>query len=365
MMLRQAPEILRIKNVIKKFGKVEAVRDVSEVFYQGEYICILGPSGCGKSTLLRLIAGFEEPDSGEILLEGQNLASTGPERRNVNMVFQSYALFPHLNVRENVAFGLKMKKFTREKIQADVNGALRLVNLNKEADRYPRQLSGGQQQRVALARAFVNHPKILLLDEPLAALDKNLRLAMQDELRRIQREIGITFLHVTHDQNEALIMADRLAIMNEGRFIQVGPPQEVYNRPRSRFAAEFLGFSNIFEGNWLTGNPPKIRLNESIELRIKSGAPGDPKVRGNFLIRPEKIGLSPTPPPQTANVLKGTITRLRYAGAGLECDVAAGKVTFLVQTLGRGTAENLREEEKVYLEIAPDDIVYLPDDNPA
>jgi len=360
-MPRQVPEILQIRNITKNFGAVKAVRNVSEVFYQGEYVCILGPSGCGKSTLLRLIAGFEAPEAGEIILDGKNLRNTGPEKRNVNMVFQNYALFPHITVFENVAFGLRMKKHSRDKIQKDVEEALQLVNLQAEADRYPRQLSGGQQQRVALARAIVNHPQILLLDEPLAALDKNLRLAMQDELRRIQREVGITFLHVTHDQSEALIMADRLAIMNEGKFIQVGPPQEVYNRPRSRFAAEFLGFSNILQGTRLAGNPPKIRLDNNLTLQLEENQLAAQDGMGEFLVRPEKVELHEEAPHHSINVLEGMLSRIRYAGPDLECDVNVGGLTMLLQALGRGTTEKLREGQKVFIHIAPKDIVFLPD----
>lgn len=360
-MLRQVPEILQIKKITKNFGDVKAVRDVSEVFYQGEYVCILGPSGCGKSTLLRLIAGFEQPETGEIILEGKSLRNIGPENRNVNMVFQNYALFPHMTVFENVAFGLRMKKHSHDRIQKDVDEALELVTLKPQADRYPRQLSGGQQQRVALARAIVNHPQILLLDEPLAALDKNLRLAMQDELRRIQREVGITFLHVTHDQSEALIMADRLAIMNEGKFIQVGPPQVVYNHPCSRFAAEFLGFSNILQGTRLAGNPPKIRLENNLTLQLEENQPAAQDSAGEFLIRPEKIELYQETPHHSVNVLEGVLSRIRYAGPDLECDVNIGGLTMLLQALGRGTAERLREGQKVFIHIAPKDIVFLPD----
>lgn len=360
-MPQQVPEILQLRNITKSFGDVKAVRDISEIFYQGEYVCILGPSGCGKSTLLRLIAGFEEPEAGEIILDGKNLRNVGPERRSVNMVFQNYALFPHMTVFENVAFGLRMKKHSRDRIQKEADEALQLVNLKSQADRYPRQLSGGQQQRVALARAIVNHPQILLLDEPLAALDKNLRLAMQDELRRIQREVGITFLHVTHDQSEALIMADRLAIMNEGKFIQVGPPQEVYNHPRNRFAAEFLGFSNILKGNWFAGNPPEIRLENNITLQLEEHQPLEQNFAGEFLIRPEKIELYEEAPPLSINVLEGTLSRIRYAGPDLECDVNIGGLTLLLQALGRGTTEKLREGQKVFIHIASKDIVFLPD----
>jgi ABC-type Fe3+/spermidine/putrescine transport system ATPase subunit len=270
-----------------------------------------------------------------------------------------------MTVFDNIAFGLKMKKFSREKIREDVREALRLVNLEAQADRYPRQLSGGQQQRVALARAIVNHPRVLLLDEPLAALDKNLRLTMQDELRRIQREVGITFLHVTHDQTEALVMSDRLAIMNEGQFIQMGPPQEVYNYPRNRFAAEFLGFSNIFTAQRQERNPAKIRLENGVELEITENHFLPAGSRGNFLIRPEKIELSDFPTERKVNVIKGKLTRIRYAGPDLDCDVSCDGISFLVQTPGRGAAGKLREGQTVYIHISPEDIVYLPEEKTA
>ena len=237
--------LLEIRSVHKRFGTVHAVRGVSESIAAGEYYCVLGPSGCGKTTLLRMIAGFDQPTDGDILLDGRSLARTPPERRDVNVVFQSYALFPHLTVFENVAFGLRMKRRAAAEIRPAVDAALRRVQLEGEANRLPRQLSGGQQQRVALARALVVRPRVLLLDEPLSALDTALRTAMQEELRTLQREMGIAFLHITHDQSEALTLADRVAVMRGGRFVQVGTPRDVYTRPATRFVAEFLGASNV------------------------------------------------------------------------------------------------------------------------
>lgn len=352
--------ILTVSGLTKKFGEVAAVRNASESFRKGEFICILGPSGCGKSTFLRLIAGFERPDAGEIILEGKSVENVEPERRNVNTVFQNYALFPHLSVYHNVAFGLKMKKTPEGEIRRRAGEALELVGLAKEGGRYPRQLSGGQQQRVALARAIVNRPAILLLDEPLAALDKNLRLAMQDELRKIQREVGITFLHVTHDQTEALVMSDRLVVMNEGVFEQVGPPQEVYNRPVNRFVAEFLGFSNILEATAVDRASLRIMVNHSLTLQVAEQNFPRNQEKAAYLVRPEKIALHRRRPEHENNVFEGVLTRLRYAGPELECDVQIGETRLLVQTIGRGEAEGLQEGERVYLHIDPADIVCLP-----
>jgi len=360
MSTSNSPDILTVSGLTKEFGEVVAVRNVSETFRKGEFICILGPSGCGKSTFLRLIAGFEKPDAGEILLQGKSLKNVEPERRNVNTVFQSYALFPHLTVYNNVAFGLKMKKTPADEIRRRAGEALELVGLAKEGDRYPRQLSGGQQQRVALARAIVNRPAILLLDEPLAALDKNLRLAMQDELRKIQREVGITFLHVTHDQTEALVMSDRLGVMNEGVFEQVGPPQEVYNRPVNRFVAEFLGFSNILEATAVGRASLRIMVNHSLTLQVAENNFPRNREKVTYLVRPEKIALHRHRPQHDTNVFEGVLTRLRYAGPELECDVQIGETKLLAQAIGRGEPESLLEGERVYVHIDPADIVYLP-----
>jgi spermidine/putrescine transport system ATP-binding protein len=239
--------VLELAGVTKQFGSVTAVDRLSERFAGGEYFCILGPSGCGKTTLLRLVAGFETPDTGTIRLHGVELTAVPPERRDVNVVFQQYALFPHLSVSDNIAFGLRMKKLPRAEVVGRVREALLLVHLDQEKDRLPAQLSGGQQQRVALARALVNRPAVLLLDEPLSALDFAMRSRMQEELRRIQRETGVTFLHITHDQSEALSLADRVAVMREGRFLQVGSPRDVYLRPASRFVASFVGAANLLD----------------------------------------------------------------------------------------------------------------------
>lgn len=241
------PEI-KLTNVTKRWGKFFAVDHLDLDIEDNAFITLLGPSGCGKTTTLRMIAGFEQPDSGEILLEGQNVEGKKPNERNVNTVFQNYALFPHMNVFDNIAFGLVEKKVKKDEIKARVLEMIKLVKLDGMEKRMPSQMSGGQKQRVGIARALVNRPKVLLLDEPLGALDLKLRKQMQGELKHLQRQLGITFIYVTHDQEEALTMSDRIAVMNNGILEQIGTPEEVYNNPKTKFVADFIGESNILEG---------------------------------------------------------------------------------------------------------------------
>ncbi|MDR1827495.1 MAG: ABC transporter ATP-binding protein [Methylobacteriaceae bacterium] len=243
-----AVPLIRLRNVTKHFGSTVAVNNLSFDIYENEFFCLLGPSGCGKSTLMRMIAGFEEPTSGLITLDGKDLAGVPPYRRNINMMFQSYALFPHMNVEKNIAFGLKQEGMAKDLIAERVGEMLRLVQLEPLAHRYPDQLSGGQKQRVALARALAKRPRVILLDEPLGALDKKLREETQFELIDIQVSSGTTFVVVTHDQEEAMTMADRIAVMNLGNVVQVGTPAEIYEQPKTRFIAEFVGDVNILEG---------------------------------------------------------------------------------------------------------------------
>jgi len=243
----QKKAIVEIRHVNKIYGENQVVTNLDLTIYDGEFISFLGPSGCGKTTTLRMIAGFEDPSSGDILVEGVPVQDQEPYQRNVNTVFQSYALFPHMTVYDNVAYGLKMKKVKKDEIRRRVADALAMVQLNGFDTRYPSQLSGGQKQRVAIARAIINRPRILLLDEPLGALDLKLRKQMQIELKSLQKKLGITFVFVTHDQEEALTMSDRIAVMNEGILEQVGLPQEVYDKPRTKFVADFIGESNLFE----------------------------------------------------------------------------------------------------------------------
>jgi putative spermidine/putrescine transport system ATP-binding protein len=287
---------VRFEGVSRHFGAVRAVDRVSLSVATAEFFAMLGPSGSGKTTCLRLIAGFEQPDAGHIAIFGETAEGIPPYRRNVNTVFQDYALFPHMSVGENVAYGLMIRGMGRAEREAKAREALRLVKLPDMEDRRPSQLSGGQRQRVALARALVNQPKVLLLDEPLGALDLKLREQMQVELKALQRSVGITFIFVTHDQGEALAMADRVAIFNEGRIVQVGAPQDIYERPRSRFVADFVGSSNVL--------PPEAAD------RLGGG-------RRWASLRPEKIGMLPsgTPAPEGHVSLEGRVASLHYQGA--------------------------------------------------
>jgi spermidine/putrescine transport system ATP-binding protein len=283
---------VELLHVTKRFGEFVAVEDTSLQIADGEFFSLLGPSGCGKTTTLRMIAGFEEPSSGQIFIKGQQVAGIPPYRRPVNTVFQSYALFPHMTVAQNVAFGLEMKKTAKDDIARRVDEALELVQLPGMAARKPKQLSGGQQQRVALARALVNRPQVLLLDEPLGALDLKLRKAMQLELKQIQAEVGITFIYVTHDQEEALTMSDRIAVMSNGEVQQVGKAKEIYEHPENRFVADFIGETNFINGKITElGSPAKVNIGDYTVL----GMVGEHQVREGqsvtLAIRPEKIRL--------------------------------------------------------------------------
>jgi spermidine/putrescine transport system ATP-binding protein len=250
--------IIHLDGVTKRFGAVEAVRDVSLAVPRGEFTSLLGPSGCGKSTILRMIAGFEPPDSGRIIIDGAEVGGVPPNRRPVNMVFQNYALFPHLTVFDNVAFGLRRKRVARAEVGRRAERFIALVGLEGLGDRYPSQLSGGQQQRVALARALVNQPKVLLLDEPLGALDLKLRKRMQVELKQLQREVGISFIYVTHDQDEALALSDTIAVMNRGAILQCGRGRDIYDRPRTEFVANFLGEANVIRATLIARGPDLV-----------------------------------------------------------------------------------------------------------
>ncbi len=302
-------------------GAVQAaVTAVDLEIGEGEFFSLLGPSGCGKTTLLRMIAGFEEPSAGHIHLHGRDVTREPPNRREVNLVFQHYALFPHLSVGENVAFGLKRKRVPREEIRSRVEEALRLVELGQSVDRKPRQLSGGQQQRVALARALVNRPRALLLDEPLAALDLKLRHAMQEELKRIQAEVGITFVFVTHDQTEAMALSDRIAVMDNGRLVQVGTPRELYNRPATEFVANFIGASTTLVGRVAADGRVAV-LPSQDRITLPESAPVGTEVA--VAIRPERITLTPGDQPgDAAAALLGTVTDSEFLGPIAQYTVA-------------------------------------------
>jgi putative spermidine/putrescine transport system ATP-binding protein len=286
----QMAESLELENVSKRFGAVAAVEPLTLAVQAGALLALLGPSGCGKTTTLRIIAGFERPDSGLVRIGGRDVTPEPPNRRRLGMVFQNYSLFPHMTVAENIAFGLKMAKVPRSEIPSRVSEALSLVRLPGFEDRSPAQLSGGQQQRVALARSLITSPAVLLLDEPLGALDKNLRESMQFELRQLQKRLGITTVLVTHDQEEALTMSDSVAVMNHGRVLQVGPPQEVYARPKERFVSEFLGTSNLLHATRVSQDLFVLDGGEAsfhVRARPQDGAVSSSSVL--LAIRPEKV----------------------------------------------------------------------------
>jgi spermidine/putrescine transport system ATP-binding protein len=301
---------------------VRAVEHVDLSIAEGEFFSLLGPSGCGKTTTLRMVAGFEEPSAGRILLHGRDMVGVPPFRRDVNMVFQQYALFPHMDVFENVAFGLRRKKVDKDEIKRRVAEALSLVELQGRETRKPRQLSGGQQQRVALARALVNRPRALLLDEPLGALDLKLRQAMQLELKRIQREVGITFVYVTHDQEEALTMSDRLVVMNAGRIEQLGNPRELYEHPATRFVANFIGTSNILTGRLERRGDTWALAGLGPDERVLVGDAGQtqPGQEVELAVRPEKVVLraEQDPPPPGQCALRGRVTEIVYLGTSTQ-----------------------------------------------
>ncbi|MFN2616899.1 MAG: ABC transporter ATP-binding protein [Thermoleophilaceae bacterium] len=289
-----APSV-RLERVTKRFGDLAAVRDLSLDIERGEFFTLLGPSGCGKTTTLRMIAGFEEPTEGRILLDGRDVTGLPAFKRPTNTVFQSYALFPHLSVERNVAFGLERKKVAKDEVRARVAEELERVGLSGEAKRRPAQLSGGQQQRVALARALVNRPAVLLLDEPLGALDQKLRKQLQLELKGIQRDVGITFIYVTHDQEEALTMSDRIAVMNRGVVEQVDGPETVYERPRTTFVAGFIGVSNLMPGQVVSANGAgaDLRLDSGVTVQAPESHGASAGERCYAVVRPEKLEIHP------------------------------------------------------------------------
>jgi spermidine/putrescine transport system ATP-binding protein len=319
---------IEMRDVVKRFGEVVAVDHVDMRIRDGEFFSMLGPSGCGKTTSLRMIAGFEYPSSGEICLNGQPIGSTPPFQRNVNTVFQSYALFPHMTVAENVAFGLQMKKVPKADIARRVDEALDMVRLAGYDERKPRQLSGGQQQRVALARALVNHPDVLLLDEPLGALDLKLRKEMQLELKGLQERVGITFIYVTHDQEEALTMSDRIAVMSGGQVLQIGSPSEIYERPSCRFVADFIGESNFVPGRVSEADTSVAAVATPDGLLLRGQCPVPLRVGAEALVsvRPEKARLTMQPPAAgMPNVFPVTVDRVLYIGSDTRIRVRLGQ----------------------------------------
>ena len=362
---------VRLDRVSKHFHEVVAVDDLSLDIERGEFFSLLGPSGCGKTTTLRMIAGFEEATAGDIYLGGTNVTNVPPFRRDVNTVFQNYALFPHLNVYENVAFGPRRKRLPEAKVRQAVGDMLELVHLRGYDRRRPAQLSGGQQQRVALARALINHPRVLLLDEPLGALDLKLRKAMQIELKRIQTEVGITFIYVTHDQDEAMTMSNRIAVMNAGKIEQLGSPEDLYERPSTVFVAGFLGVSNLLDGR-VTGTSngtADVELAKGAKVRAPSTEQATTGTAVRVGVRPEKLRLSVLSDDSPAadgrlNVIEGTIVDASYVGVSTQYVVRVGDQQEVavysqnVETSGLG--EQLSPGERVRLTWQPQHSFVIP-----
>jgi spermidine/putrescine ABC transporter ATP-binding subunit len=313
---------LQLSQILVTYGQMRAVDGVDLETQPGEFVALLGPSGCGKTTLLRVIAGFTRADSGKVLLGGQDVTALPPELRQMGMVFQSYALFPHLSVEANIAYGLQAHGATRAEIVRKTREMLEVVRMQGFGGRLPRELSGGQQQRVALARALAISPRLLLLDEPLGALDKNLREEMQSELLRIQRELGITTLMVTHDQEEALTLSDRIAVMSEGEILQDGSPKEIYERPCNAFVAEFIGMSNLMKGRVVESSGGKqLAISDQVVLDLPSGM--DASGEASIFIRPEKLSLADKSGPPRSS-LPGKVMHVSYSGAVTHCFVDIG-----------------------------------------
>jgi spermidine/putrescine transport system ATP-binding protein len=349
---------IELINVVKRFGNVVAVNDVSLKIEDGEFFSLLGPSGCGKTTTLRMIAGLEILTEGEIILHGRSMGETPAFKRPVNTVFQNYALFPHMSVERNVGFGLEMQKVPKKEIESRVIEALEMVRLPDLADRRPKELSGGQQQRIALARALINRPEVLLLDEPLGALDLKLRKAMQLELKQLQEQVGITFIYVTHDQEEALTMSDRIAVMNLGKVLQIGSPEEIYERPTTRFVADFIGETNFLYGivEEISGQEVVVSLEKQATVRGYCTVPVQNGQEVSVVIRPEKFALGQN------GMVKGWVEESIYIGTDTRYIIRLTDeqiVTVREQNLDPGRDHHYRVGDEVGLNWNPENAMVL------
>lgn len=348
---------VELAGVSKRFDDVTAVDDVDLGIRDGEFFSLLGPSGCGKTTTLRMIAGLEYPTAGTVSIFGEQMSLRPPNKRPVNTVFQSYALFPHMTVHDNVAFGLQMRRLGRDEIRRRVGDALELVQLTGRERRRPSQLSGGQQQRVALARALVNEPKVLLLDEPLGALDLKLRQAMQLELKDLQSRVGITFIYVTHDQEEALTMSDRIGVMNAGRLLQVGTPEDIYERPGSPMVAEFIGDTNLLTGTVKADGQIALDDGQIVGAGVRS-APGEEVV---VTLRPERLHVATPDGPIDSehNALDARVTRRVYLGNAVSYDVRAGDVALRIRQRNAPGQPHFEVGDAVQVQWSPDAAVVV------
>ncbi|MCY4402116.1 MAG: ABC transporter ATP-binding protein [Candidatus Poribacteria bacterium] len=372
-----------LSSVTKRFGDTVAVDNVSLQIEGGEFFSLLGPSGCGKTTTLRIIGGFVHPTSGDVYINNDQMQETPPYRRPVNTVFQNYALFPHKNVAQNIAFGLQMKKLPKSEIANAVERSLDLIKLSGYGDRKPNELSGGERQRVALARALINEPSILLLDEPLSALDQKLRKQMQLELKALQRKVGITFVYVTHDQGEALALSDRIAVMNEGRILQVGTPSEIYDLPKNRFVADFIGTSNFIEGTLIStdGDVAEVGSDTEPSFKFVCNYNGNLQVGTpvTIAVRPERIEISQEPNPDIPNCLQGSIQDESYLGTTVQYTVQTDYPSSIIvnqqwrsidtlpniineQSKGEDKTLRYQQGDTVYLQWLPENAILLSTD---
>ncbi|HIK10680.1 MAG TPA: ABC transporter ATP-binding protein [Oscillatoriaceae cyanobacterium M33_DOE_052] len=356
------PFDVELRKVFKVFDGETAVRGVDLEIRAGEFFSILGPSGCGKTTTLRLIGGFDTPEAGEVLIRGKSMTQVPPYQRPVNTVFQSYALFNHMTIAQNIAFGLKIKRLGKAEIEDRVTEALQLVKMESFAHRFPSQLSGGQQQRVALARALVNRPAVVLLDEPLGALDLKLRKQMQVELSSLHQDLGLTFVMVTHDQEEALSLSDRIAVMHEGRIEQVGSPTQIYERPRTPFVADFIGDTNLLQGKIEAAFPEALQVRTGSGLKLVVNTPEPWSHSGTQVVisvRPEKIHLSLYPPSDVANCFEGRLKNIMYMGTHVHyrVELPSGDNLTVRQPNTKGGLPD--QDTPIYVHWSPTDCIAL------